>query len=72
MNQKWDQIESGQTYCTELKIEDDQDDIRNDINKIILIELSEDGKQLTIEAIDTSKCGKGSWEFQGGRKTFYR
>ena len=72
MNQKWDQIESGQTYCTELKIEDDQDDIRNDINKIILIELSEDGNQLTIEAIDTSKCGEGPWEFQGGERTFYR
>ena len=72
VNQQWDQIESGQTYCAELKIEDNHDDIPNDINKIILIELSEDGKQLTVEALNNNQCGDGPWEFQGGEKTFYR
>jgi hypothetical protein len=72
INRKWDQIESGQTYCTELKVEDDDDGIPNDINKIILVELSGNGKRLTIEAIDTNKCGEEPWEFKGGGKTFYR
>jgi hypothetical protein len=72
VNRKWDQVKSGQTYCMELRIEDNHDDIPNIINKIILLELSQDGTQLAIEAIDGISCGEDFREFQGGERIFYR
>jgi hypothetical protein len=72
VNRTWDEVEPGQTYCMELRIEDNHDDIPNIINKIIFIELSQDGTELAIEAIDSFNCGEGSWKFQGDERVFYR
>jgi len=72
INQRWDYIKPGQTYCTELKIQINNSEISPEVHKITLIEISEDGTQLNIEAINNDKCGNGPWIFQGGQRKFYR
>ena len=72
VNERWDSIRPGQNYCTELKQGINMYERNTEVHKIIITTLSEDGTQLTIEAIDNDQCGDGPWEFQGGERTFYR
>ncbi len=46
--------------------------VAQDVHKILILKVSEDGKQLTVEALQNDKCGEGPWQFQGGERTFYR
>ena len=46
--------------------------IAEDVHKILILNVSEDGKQLTVEALDNNQCGDSQWTFQGGEQTFYR
>jgi len=71
VNRKWDSIEPGQTYCSEFGESWDEDSELT-IEKILIIQLSEDAKGLTLEGINNEKCGEGPWVFQGGERTFYR
>ena len=46
--------------------------VDEDVHKNLILKVSEDGKQLTVEALDNNQCGEGPWSFQGGERTFYR
>ena len=46
--------------------------VAEDVHKILILKVSEDGKQLTVEALDNNQCWDGPWVFQGGERTFYR
>jgi hypothetical protein len=72
VNRAWDDIKPGKNYCVELRVKENMFVVAEDVHKILILKVSEDGKQLTIEAIDTNKCGEEYWEFQGNQKTFYR
>ena len=72
VNQRWDVIKPGQTYCTELKRQINNSEMSDEVHKIIIVGVSDEGTQLKVEAIDNDKCGSGPWEFQGGSGTFYR
>ena len=72
VNQRWDVIKPGQTYCTELKRQINNSEMSDEVHKIIIVGVSDEGTQLKVEAIDNDKCGGGPWEFQGGSRTFYR
>ena len=72
VNQKWDEMDSGQTYCTELKVKENMFVVAEDVHKILILKVSGDDKQLTVEALDSNQCGDGPWTFQEGERTFYR
>ena len=46
--------------------------VAEEVHKILILKVSEDTKQLTVEALDNYQCGEGPWSFQGGERTFYR
>ena len=72
VNRAWDDIKPGKNYCVELKVKENMFVVAEDVHKNLILKVSEDGKQLTVEALDNNQCGDGPWEFQGGEKTFYR
>ena len=72
VNRAWDNIKPGKNYCVELKVKENMFVVAEDVHKILIINVSEDGKQLTVEALDNNQCGDGRWQFQGGERTFYR
>jgi hypothetical protein len=72
VNQPWDSIRPGSIYCTELYRNTNVIVGEQAVHKILLTSLSEDGTELTIEALGGEECGTGPWEFQGGERTFYR
>ena len=72
INQPWDEMKPGQTYCVELKHQINNSEIKNEVHKIMMVDISKDGDQLIVEAINNDKCGSGPWKFQGGERTFYR
>ncbi len=71
VNRRWDAIKPGHTYCAEF-IEVQNEESALTITKVLIMRLSEDGLDLTMEAITGDKCGDGPWSFQGGERTFYR
>jgi hypothetical protein len=72
INQRWDSIRPGSIYCTELYRNTNVIGREQAAHKILLTSLSEDGTELTIEALGAEECGTEPWEFQGGERTFYR
>ena len=72
VNRAWDDIKPGKNYCVELKVKENMHVVADDVHKILILKVSEDGKQLTVEALQNDKCGEGPWQFQGGERTFYR
>ena len=72
VNSRWDLVKPGHTYCTELRTKINQYMWEDDVERILISRLSEDGASLTVEATNNDKCGAGPWPFQGGERTFYR
>ena len=72
VNRAWDAIKSGENYCIELRVKENMFVVAEDVHKILILNVSEDGKQLTVEALQDDKCGDGPWQFQGGKRVFYR
>ena len=72
VNLKWDLVKPGNTYCSELRASDNYQAFSSLVENILILELSEDGDELTAEATSNDKCGDGPWSFQGGERTFYR
>ncbi|MCL0044114.1 hypothetical protein M1N24_01105 [Dehalococcoidia bacterium] len=72
VNIRWDFVKPGHTYCTELQKKINQYMWEEDVERILVTRLSEDGASLTVEATNSYKCGDGPWSFQGGEQTFYR
>ncbi len=49
-----------------------QSSSKNEVQKIMMIDIPKDGGQLIVEVINNDKCGSGPWKFRGGERTFYR
>ena len=71
VNRRWDAIKPGHTYCAEF-IEVQNEESASTLTKVLIMRLSEDGLDLTVEAITGDKCGDGPWTFQERERTFYR
>ena len=71
VNRRWDSVKPGNLYCTELR-ESYSENGESSSRALLLLELSENGSALTIEAFADGECGSGPWKFQGGERTFYR
>ena len=71
-NRAWDDIKPGSLYCIELSVRENMFVVSEDVQNILMLELSEDAQQLTVEGRQTSECSKGPWRFQGMERTFYR
>jgi hypothetical protein len=71
VNKRWDSVKPGNLYCTELR-ESYSENGESSSRALLLLELSENGSALTIEAFADGECGSGPWKFQGGERTFYR
>tara|TARA_B100001123_G_C15339534_1_gene1034224 strand:+ start:5509 stop:6744 length:1236 start_codon:yes stop_codon:yes gene_type:complete len=72
INQRWDVMKPGQTYCVELRRQINNSEISSEVHKIMMIEVYEDGAKLKVEAVDNDKCGIGPWDVQEGATTFHR
>ena len=72
VNRAWDDIRPGKNYCIELRVKENMFVVDEDVQKILIIKVSDDGNQLTVEALDNNECGDGPWVFQGGEWSFYR
>ena len=72
VNRAWDDIKPGKNYCVELRVKENMHVVAEDVHKILILKVSKDSKQLTVEALDNYQCGEGPWSFQGGERTFYR
>ena len=71
VNRRWDEVVPGNIYCMELGpainvFEHDKP------SKTILVSVSDDGLEITLEAVDGSVCGGGPWSFSGNQTTYYR
>ena len=72
INQRWDAIKAGQTYCIELKRQINNSEIGSEVHKIMMIGVYEDGTKLMLEVVDSDKCASGPWDFQEEATTFHR
>jgi hypothetical protein len=71
VNRPWDSIKPGNTYCIELR-ESYKENGDDSSRALLLLELSNNGSTLTIEALSDDKCGEEPWIFQDRERTFYR
>lgn len=71
VNRRWDSIQPGKTYCSELG-EIWADSIELYTDKTLVIRLSDDGSALTLEVVTDGRCGDPPWIFKGNERTFYR
>ena len=67
VNREWDSVVPGEVYCAELNSTN-----INTATEVMLIEVSEDGRTLTIEVITGTKCPDGPYSFSPDAHTMYR
>lgn len=72
VNREWDSVVPGQVYCAELTSRFDQTTVY-----AVLVEVSEDGRTLTIEAVTVegtagTACPEGRFSFSADAHTMYR
>ena len=72
VNLRWDLVKPGQMYCSELRSLINYQAFSQLVENILILQLSEDGTALTVEATNNDKCGEGPWSFRGRERTFYR
>ena len=71
VNRRWDEVVMGDVYCAELLRADSAFSHESTSSAIALLELSTDGRSLTIEGFDRSECTDGL-EFGARARTFHR
>lgn len=70
VNRKWDSVVPGEVYCAELR---GQWAVWGwEVTEVVLIEVSADGRTLTIEGIAGTQCPEGRYSFSTGAHTMYR
>ena len=72
VNVRWDRVEPGATYCSELRALNDFSEFNQHVAAILLIRLAENPPALILETINAPACGGGHWEFSDHQRTFYR
>ena len=71
VNRRWDEVVTGDVYCAELLRADSAFTHESTPSAIALLELSTDGRSLTIEGFDRTECADGL-DFGVGARTFHR
>ncbi len=72
VNRKWDSVVPGEVYCAELHRQTSVWGSDDTVTGVVLIEVSEDGRTLTIEGITRTQCGEGPHSFSTDAHTMYR
>ena len=67
VNREWDSVVPGEVYCTEIVAR-----LITEVTKVMLVEVSEDGRTLTIEVITGTQCPDGPYSFSTDAHTMYR
>ena len=71
VNRRWDEVVAGDVYCAELLRADSAFSHESTPSAIALLELSTDGRALTIEGFDRTECADGL-DFGVRARTFHR
>ena len=71
VNRRWDEVVTGDAYCAELLRADSAFSHESTPSAIALLELSTDGRSLTIEGFDQTECADGL-DFGVRARTFPR
>ena len=71
-NREWDSVVPGEVYCAELRRQTSVWGSDDTVTGVVLIEVSEDGRSLTIEGITRTQCGEGQYSFSADAHTMYR
>ncbi len=72
VNREWDSVVPGEVYCAELRRQTSVWGSDDTVTGVVLIEVSEDGRTLTIEGITRTHCGEGQHSFSTDADTLYR
>ena len=67
VNREWDSVVPGAVYCAELVPR-----FGATVTEVVLVEVSEDGRTLTIEGITGKHCPEGGYSFSPDAHTMYR
>ena len=72
VNREWDSVVPGEVYCAELRRQWAVSGWDDTVTELVLVEVSEDGRTLTIEGITGTKCPEGRYSFSPDAHTMYR
>ncbi len=63
VNREWDSVVPGEVYCAELRRQRGVSGWDDTVTEVVLIEVSEDGRTLTIEGMTRMRCEEGQYSF---------
>ena len=72
VNREWNSVVPGEVYCAELRRQTSVWGSDDAATGVVLVEVSEDGRTLTIEGITRTQCGEGPYSFSTDAHTMYR
>lgn len=72
VNRAWDSVVPGEIYCAELRRQTAVWGWDDTVTGVVLVEVSEDGRTLTIEAITGMECPDGRYAFSSHAQKMYR
>ena len=72
VNREWDSVVPGDVYCAEVRRQWAVSGSDYTVTGVVLIEVSEDGRTLTIEGIARTQCEEGQYSFSTDAHTVYR
>ncbi|MCH8296884.1 MAG: hypothetical protein IH873_02345 [Chloroflexi bacterium] len=72
VNREWDSVVAGEVYCSELRRQMSVWGSDDTVTGVVLVEVSEDGRTLTIEGITGTQCPEGRYSFSTDAHTMYR
>ena len=72
VNREWDSVVAGEVYCSELRRQMSVWGSDDTVTGVVLVEVSEDGRTLTIEGITGTQCPGGRYSFSTDAHTMYR
>lgn len=72
VNREWDSVVAGNVHCAELRPQWAVSGWDDTVSGVVLIEVSEDGRTLTIEGSTETQCPEGQYSFSADAHTMYR
>ena len=72
VNRQWDSVVPGEVYCAELRRQWAVSGWDYTVTGVVLIEVSEDGRTLTIEGLTSTRCSESLYLFSTTAHTMYR
>ena len=72
VNREWDSVVQGEVYCAELRRQTSIWGSDDRVTALVLVEVSQDGRTLTIEGITGAQCPGGRYSFSTDVHKMYR